>query len=148
MGLSGEQPEDDCEFVADGEGIPVVSGIDSNEMVRRTKSLAVRVFRVVNSLPKSIAGRTVAGQLIRSASSTAANYRASRRARSRREFAAKLQIAFEEADETGFWLELIVDTGMLPAQRLEALRKEADEIVAILVTTLKTVRSNMGERLR
>ena len=77
--------------------------------------MALRVMNVVSQLPRTIPGKVIADQLMRSASSVAANYRAACRARSRAEFVAKLSIVVEEADETILWLELIGDGGLLPA---------------------------------
>jgi four helix bundle protein len=87
-------------------------------------------------------GETIGKQLLRSATSVAANYRAVCRARSKAEFAAKLNIVIEEADESLFWLELIAESGMLPVERLSELLKEADELTAIFVASRKTVTQN------
>ena len=85
--------------------------------------------------------RAISSQLARSATSAAANYRAARRGRSKAEFIAKLQIALEEADESHFWLGLAVDGNYLPDVRIKLLLKEADELTAMLVASLKTART-------
>src|SRR5438067_11631013 len=91
---------------------------------RRTKDFAIRTFRLVDALPKTVQGRAVANQIIRSATSLAANYRAACRARSCVEFVAKIGVVEEEADETLFWLELIMETGLLPSTKLQPLLGE------------------------
>lgn len=110
------------------------------EFKSRTKKFALRVLKVVDALPRSTAGRILGGQVARSATSVAANYRSVCRAKSRADFIAKLALVEEEADETAFWLEMIVDSGLLTAAKLAPLRKEADELTAIIVSSLKTVR--------
>lgn len=110
------------------------------ELKTRTKQFALRVLKVVDALPRSTSGRVLGGQIARSATSVAANYRAVCRAKSRADFVAKLGLVEEEADETTFWLEMIVDSGLLTAAKLNPLLKEADELTAIFVSSLKTVR--------
>ena len=90
------------------------------ELLERTKQFALRIFKLVGALPQTIQGRAVAAQLIRSGTSVAANYRAACRARSKPEFIAKLGVVEEEADETAFWLELIMETNLLSASESEA----------------------------
>jgi four helix bundle protein len=89
-------------------------------------------------------GRTVAGQLLRAATSVAANYRAACRGRSRAEFIAKLGIVLEESDESLLWLELIVESDLLPRTRVERLLKEANELTAIFTTALKTAKGDQS----
>ena len=95
---------------------------------------------MVAALPNSISGRAVASQIARSGTSVGANYRAARRARSNREFVAKLGVVEEEADETAFWLEIIIEDKMLPADKVEPLLDEANQIVAIIVKSKQTAR--------
>jgi four helix bundle protein len=99
-----------------------------------------------DSLPKTEAARTIGRQLLRSGTSVAANYRAAGRARSRAEFAAKIGVVVEEADESVFWLELLVESGMFAKPRLDDLVAEANELVSIFVASQKTVRRKMKER--
>ena len=108
------------------------------ELLERTKQFAVRIFKLVGALPQTIQGRAVAAQLIRSGTSVAANYRAACRARSKPEFVAKLGVVEEEADESAFWLELIMETNLLSATKVEPLLSEASEIVAIMASSKKT----------
>src|SRR5216684_3641317 len=94
------------------------------ELKARTKEFALRVGRLVDALPNTVKGRTIANQIMRSATSVAANYRAACRARSRAEFIAKIGVVEEEADETAFWLELIIDANLLPTDRVKPLLDE------------------------
>jgi four helix bundle protein len=108
------------------------------ELLERTKQFALRIFKLVDALPRTIQGRAVAAQLIRSGTSVAANYRAACRARSKPEFVAKLGVVEEEADESAFWLELIIETDLLSAAKVKPLLVEAGEIVAIMASSKKT----------
>ena len=94
-------------------------------------------------MPKTIEGRAIANQLVRCGTSVAQNYRAACRARSRSEFVAKMDVVLEEADETQLWLELIIESKLLPLKRVEALLEEASELVAIFVASRKSASSNL-----
>ena len=108
------------------------------ELLERTKQFALRIFKLVGALPQTIQGKAVAAQLIRSGTSVAANYRAACRARSKPEFIAKLGVVEEEADESAFWLELIIETGLLNQRKVSPLLAEAGEIVAMMASSKKT----------
>ena len=112
--------------------------MNERELLQRTKQFALRIFKLVGVLPQTIQGRAVAAQLIRSGTSVAANYRAACRARSKPEFIAKLGVVEEEADESAFWLELIIETDLLSDAKVKALLVEAGEIVAIVASSKKT----------
>lgn len=114
------------------------------ELKKRSKEFALRAIRLVNALPRNAAGRVIGGQLTRSATSVASNYRAACCARSRAEFSARMGTVEEEADESAFWLELIVDAGLMKHQLVEPLRKEADELTAIFAASVKTSRKHRG----
>jgi len=122
--------------------------VESEKVVRtadlkaRTKQFALRVMKMVDALPRTIQGRAIAKQIIRSATSVAANYRAACRARSRAEFIAKIGIVEEEADESCFWLELIIDSGLLNEDRIRPLLSEAGELVAIMAASRKSAIGN------
>ena len=96
---------------------------------------------LIDHLPKSVQGRVIADQIMRSASSVAANYRAACRARFKAEFVAKLSIVVEQADETVLWIELIQDGKLLPENRVGNFLEEANEITAIMVASRKTASS-------
>ena len=112
------------------------------DLKARTKQFALRVMKMVDALPRTIQGRTIARQIIRSATSVAANYRAACRARSRAEFIAKIGVVEEEADESCFWLELIIDSGLLTDERIRPLLSEAGELVAIMAASRKSALGN------
>jgi four helix bundle protein len=113
-----------------------------NEAFRnRTKAAALRVIQVAEQVPKTPAAEVLAKQLLRSATSVAANYRAACRGRSAAEFFAKLCICVEEADETQLWLEMLGDAGFVPKNRLAALEQEYAQITAILTKARKTATS-------
>ncbi|SRR6266496_808210 len=113
---------------------------DSEALKCRTKRFALRIIRVCRSLPRSEEARILGRQLLRSSTSIGANYRAACRARSRAEFAAKLGIVLEEADETVFWLELIQEAAIFPEAKLRALVGEANELVSIFVSSVRTIK--------
>lgn len=115
--------------------------MNAEAMKLRTKAFALRVLKLVESLPKTTPGRIIGNQIGRCATSVASNYRAACRARSKAEFIAKLGIAEEESDESLFWLEMIEEAELLPAARLEGLKKEANEITSIIVASIKSSRS-------
>lgn len=108
------------------------------DLKKRTKALALRVMKLVDSLPKSLSGRVIGNQLLRSGMSVGANYRSACRGRSKAEFAAKLGVVVEEADESAYWLELIMEGGLLTSKRVEPLWNELNEITAIMVASRKT----------
>jgi four helix bundle protein len=116
--------------------------VDREELKARTKAFAVRVIKMSAALPRSRAADIVARQLLRSATSVGANYRAACRARSHREFTARLGVVEEEADESLYWLELLVEAELMPESRLQALIKEADELTAIFTAASHTARQN------
>ncbi len=107
----------------------------------RTKSFALRVVRMVSALPSGKVAEVIGRQVLRSATSVGANYRAACRARTRAEYVAKMGIVEEEADETLYWMELISEAGLIPKTRVADLMKEANELVAIMVSSIRTARS-------
>jgi four helix bundle protein len=108
----------------------------------RTRLFAIRIVRLCRSLPPTDEGRIIRKQLLRSGTSVGANYRAVCRARSKVEFAAKMGVVIEEADETEFWLELLLDLGLFSEHQLEELLSEANQLVAIFVSSRRTVLAN------
>ncbi len=112
--------------------------MDKRELQDRTRRFALRVLKLVDVLPSTVAGRAISNQLVRSATSVGANYRAACRARSRAEFVAKLGTVLEEADESLYWLELIRDAKLVSEHRISLLLREADELTAIVVTGRKS----------
>jgi len=117
----------------------------ADELKLRTKKFALRIVKVFQALPRSEDARTLGKQLLRSGTSVAANYRAVCRSRSKAEFVARLGIVVEEIDGTVFWLELLVESGIISPARLGDLRREANELLAIFVSsqlTSKGISSN------
>ncbi len=102
------------------------------EFKKRTKEFTLRNIKLFQSLPKTDEARIIGKQLLRSASSVGANYRAVCRARSQAEFYSKLSITIEEADESLFWLEILVESNILPLNKLADLMNEAEEIIKVL----------------
>jgi four helix bundle protein len=108
----------------------------------RTKSFALRIIKLVDSLPQKQAAQIIGKQLIRCGTSVGANYRASCRARSQADFISKMGIVEEESDESLFWMELLVESGIVKKELLKDLMKEADELTAIFTSSGKTAREN------
>ncbi|HEU5238825.1 MAG TPA: four helix bundle protein [Pyrinomonadaceae bacterium] len=107
----------------------------TQELKNRTKAFALRVMNLVEALPKSIKGRAIANQLIRSGTNVAADYRAACRARSKAEFISKIGTVEEEADESALWMELIIEDKLLSQRKVGSLLNEADELVAIMAAS-------------
>jgi four helix bundle protein len=113
-----------------------------NEMKARTKRFALRVLRLVDTLPNKLSAQTIARQLAKSGTSVAANYRAACRAKSTADFCAKMGIVEEEADESAFWIEMLIDAELVPEVQLRDLLAEAGELTAIVVASIRTARKN------
>jgi four helix bundle protein len=112
------------------------------ELQERTKTFALRVIKLVDSLPKKRSADILGTQLLRSSTSVAANYRAACRARSQAEFIAKMGVVEEESDESSGWIELIADAGLISRAKVESLLQESNELTAITVASIKTARQN------
>ena len=112
--------------------------VDKEELKKRTKQFAHRCVKLCNVLPNSDLGRLVSGQLLRSSTSVASNYRATCVAQSKPSFIAKISIVVEESDESLFWLEFIIDEELFPKEKVEPLMKEANELVSIFISSRKT----------
>ncbi len=120
--------------------------MDEETFKRRTRALALAVIGLTESLPRRTTATVIGRQVVRSATSVGANYRASCRARSVAEIIAKLSIVEEEADETMYWLELLVESGLANTAAVQPLLREASEIVAMTVASKKTLKRNAGVR--
>ena len=116
------------------------------DMKDRTKQFSLRVIRLVNALPKTVEGKAISGKLVGSGLSVGANYRAVCRSRSKMEFLSKLGTVEEEADESAYWMELIIETGMLNKDKVEPLLRKANEITAIVAASKKTVKSSINRK--
>lgn len=119
--------------------------MDEKTLKDRTKQFSLKIIKLVSSLPKTLAAQVIGRQLVKSGTSVGANYRSACRARSKAEFTAKLGIVEEEADESAFWMEIIIESGLLKGDRsIRLLLKEANELVAIMVASRKTVKKRSG----
>jgi four helix bundle protein len=116
--------------------------MDQRELKRRTKAFAIKIVRIFESLPQKGAASVLGRQLLRSGTSAGANYRSACRAKSSADFVAKMGIVEEEIDETLYWLELFIEIGILKAENVEVILKEANELLAIVVASIKTARKN------
>ncbi|MGO9209539.1 MAG: four helix bundle protein [Terriglobales bacterium] len=113
----------------------------AEQIKRRAKQFALRIIRLFRALPRAPEARVMGRQLLRCGTSVAANYRAVCRARSKAEFVAKIGVVVEEIDETVFWLEMLVEAGIVRANRMEPLLKEANELLAIFAASQRTARA-------
>jgi four helix bundle protein len=114
--------------------------VTPDELKHRTRTFALEVIKLTRSLPSDFLAAHIARQLLKSGTSVGANYRSACRAKSEADFIAKMGIVEEEADETGFWLELLVDSNIVQPRSVAALTSEAEQIVRIAVASIKTAR--------
>ena len=114
------------------------------DLRERTRAFALAIIRLIEELPRSRVADVLGNQLLRAGTSVGANYRAACRARSRREFIAKMGIVEEEADESEFWLDAMAESGIGPVERLRVLQREAAQLVAISVSSIRTARETRG----
>ena len=114
--------------------------MNPTELKQRTKDFGKRAIKLIESLPKNMTASVIGRQLLRSATSVGANYRAVCRAKSRADFIAKLGIVEEESDESLYWIEMLIETGQIKAVLVSDLMKEGEEILAIVVASAKTAR--------
>jgi four helix bundle protein len=113
------------------------------DLIKRTMNFAIRIVKMTDHLPKNEMGGTLADQILRSATSVGANYRAACRSKSRKDFINKLKIVEEEMDETIYWISLIEECELIKSEKLSQLKVEANELLAIFVTSLKTAKENL-----
>jgi len=115
----------------------------------RTKEFAIRIIRLYSALPKSTEAQVIGKQLLRSGTSVGAHYREAVRARSTAEFVSKISGGMQELEETSYWLELLAEVKILPQANLSALMKEADELMAILMTCVRNAKKkDEGRRMK
>jgi four helix bundle protein len=113
---------------------------DKENLSARTKEFALRIIRLYCSLPQTSVAQVLGKQMLRSGTSVGAHYREAVRARSTAEFISKIEGGLQELEETCYWLELIVETNIMPEAKLAKLRQEARELIAILVASVKTAK--------
>jgi four helix bundle protein len=114
--------------------------MNPEEMKARTRAFALRIIKLAESLPKTPTANTIRNQMLRCGPSVGANYRAACRAKSKPDFISKMGIVEEEADETMYWIELLIDAGLVKRARVAELLGEADEILSITVSSIKTAK--------
>ena len=114
----------------------------ATDLKLRTKKFALAIIAFSEALPKDETSRILGRQLLRSGTSVGANYRSAKRAKSNADFIAKMGIVEEEADESGYWLELLTESGKVSASKTSALLQESGELVAIAVASINTARRN------
>ncbi len=117
-----------------------------NKLKERTKNIALRIIKLQSKMPNNQISWIIGKQILRSATSVAANYRAASRARSGKEFYSKLSIVIEETDETMFWLELIVEANIFPKEKTEDLYKELNELLSIFMTARKNTKQSLNKK--
>jgi four helix bundle protein len=125
-----------------GNRKPERDGPPIRDFRERTFQFGIRCVRLVESLPKSMSAQSIGRQLLRAGTSVGANYRAAVRGRSRADFVSRMGIVEEECDEALYWIDVLVELGLATAKRVEGLRAEADEIIAITVSSIKTARKS------
>ncbi|HTQ40623.1 MAG TPA: four helix bundle protein [Pirellulales bacterium] len=116
----------------------------NSELEQRTKQFALRVIRMFTKLPKTIEAQIMGKQLLRSGTGVAANYREASRGRSNAEMRSKLGIVEGELDESLLWFELLIESGIVPAARLSSLRQETEELLKIIVASIRTLKRRGG----
>jgi four helix bundle protein len=112
------------------------------ELSIRTKNFALRIIKLAEAMPRTRAANVISNQILRSATSIAANYRACGRARSKAEFIAKIGVVIEEGDETVLWLELLTESEIVPAVKLESLMAEAKQLLSIFSASGRTAKND------
>ena len=113
------------------------------ELKDRFKKFSIRIINMVDSMPDTISGRAIGSQVVRSGTSPAANYRAACLGKSEKDFLNKLKMVEEELDETSHWLEVIMETGMLPENRVKPLHTECVELLKIIISSVVSTRKHL-----
>jgi four helix bundle protein len=116
--------------------------MEKEEFLKRTMNFGLRVIRLVNALPKQQVAQVLGKQLLRAGTSVGANYRAAVRGKSRADFIAKMGIVEEECDEALYWMEMLIESGLVKPALLKELRDEGNQILSIVVASIKTARRN------
>ena len=115
---------------------------DPTDLKNRTKAYALRIIKLYQALPKSGEAQVLGKQILRSGTSVGAQYREACRAKSPADFINKMEGSLQELDETGYWLELLTESKIVPAEKLVDLQKETNELTAIFVASVKTTKKN------
>jgi four helix bundle protein len=124
------------------------AAMSTEDFRKRTFRFGIRVVRLVQGLPRKDVGRGIGNQLLRAGTAVGANYRAAARARSRADFIAKMGVVEEECDESLYWMDMLIELGLVNAGRVQQLRAEGNEILSISVASIRTARENSKQSLR
>ena len=119
--------------------------MDREDFKKRTKQYSLRIIKLVRVLLHTAEGKVIGNQLLQSGTSVGANYRVACRARSMAEFISKLGVVIEEADESAFWLELIIESRLIKKELVEPLLKETNEIISIMAASLKSSKNSKSK---
>lgn len=119
----------------------------NEELKIRTKKFSISILNLIEVLPNKVATRVISNQISRSATSVGANYRAVCRSRSDKEFVSKMNIVLEEADETLFWLEIIMEMNWMDCEEVKKIWKEGNELTSIFVSSLKTINNRLNQKI-
>jgi four helix bundle protein len=122
--------------------------MSTEDFRKRTFQFGIRIVRLVQALPRTDVSRVIGNQLLRAGTAVGANYRAAARARSRADFIAKMGIVEEECDETLYWLEMLIELQLINAPRVKELCAEGNEILSIVVASIRTARGNAKRAVR
>ena len=120
----------------------IVMPQNPTDLKNRTKAFALRIIRLYQALPKSGEAQVIGKQILRSGTSVGAQYREACRAKSPADFINKMEGSLQELDETGYWLELLAESNIMPVEKLTDLQKETNELTAIFVASVKTTKKN------
>ena len=122
--------------------------MNPEDLKRRTKQFALRILKLVGALPNTVQGRTIGGQLVRAGTAVGANYRATCRSRSKAEFIARIGVVEEEADESAYWMELIVEAELLKEEKVLSLLTEANELAKIMASSRISAAATIAHRAK
>ena len=116
---------------------------EGSALRERTKLFAIRIIRLYSALPKQTPAQIIGRQLLRSGTSVGAHYREAQRSRSRAEFISKIEVGIQELEESDYWIDLLIECAIVPADRLQGLKQELQELLAMLTSSARTVKRNM-----
>jgi len=127
-------------------GVKEMNNDEKGRLRERTKAFALRTVRLYSALPKTTEAQVLGKQLLRSGTSVGAHYREASHARSQAEFVSKMEVSLQELDETAYWIELLVEAGILTEARLASLQQEASELMAMIASSIITAKSRKLDR--
>jgi four helix bundle protein len=141
---SSERGERDARQSRKGSRSDLGRVANEGDLAVRTKSFALRIFRLFSALPKTTEAQVIGKQVLRSGTSVGANYREAYRGRSKAEFVSKCGDCLREIEETAYWLDLLAEADLVASERLQPIRQECGELIAIFVTILKRSKESIS----